>query len=204
MFIFDWLKNYFSKDANKELNELQIDLNNAYFLYDSESHKNINNLKKISGLKTIIKTLRTQILLLNQPINLYKPQLYIVSQSKIKSNILKHFINIRFVWNDEIYKTVSLSSLKRIIDEDKTDLLKYIKETFDCENFAELFKSRMALNYGINAVGQVMNYSGGHAFNIIICTDGVFILEPQSDKLYSAPFDKLSKAYLVSGSTVDI
>jgi hypothetical protein len=89
---------------------------------------------------------------------------------------------------DEEYYTTDMDSLKRIIDWDWTDTRKYITDMFDCDKFAFYFKSRMAIDFGINAVGVILDYSAGHAYNLLIIKDSSikwYLYEPQDDNVFT-------------------
>jgi hypothetical protein len=89
---------------------------------------------------------------------------------------------------DGEYYTTDMDSLKRIIDWDWTDTRKYITDTFDCDKFAFYFKSRMAIDFGINAVGVILDYSAGHAYNLLIVKDPSvkwYLYEPQNDNIFT-------------------
>ena len=74
------------------------------------------------------------------------------------------------------------SDWKKIIKYDWTNEKKYVTEQYDCDNFAFNFKARVARKFGVNSVGLVIDYSGGHAYNLIVFSDGTWkIFEPQSD-----------------------
>ena len=49
----------------------------------------------------------------------------------------------------------------------------YTRETFDCDDFASAFKGRVGHGIGIAI-------SPRHAWNIALCTDGVWHIEPQT------------------------
>jgi hypothetical protein len=89
---------------------------------------------------------------------------------------------------DGEYYTTDMDSLKRIIDWDWTDTRKYITDTFDCDKFAFYFKSRMAIDFGINAIGVILDYSAGHAYNLLIVKDSSvkwYLYEPQNDNIFT-------------------
>lgn len=65
-----------------------------------------------------------------------------------------------------------------------TGVLPYRPERFDCEDFAALYKVMHAFVLGVNAVGIVVDWTGGHAYNIVIMSDGsVNLVEPQNGKV---------------------
>jgi len=83
---------------------------------------------------------------------------------------------------DNKYWCCSRLDFDAIIKWDWTDNKKYIAEKYDCDNFAFSFKARMDRRFHLNNVGLVIDYSGGHAYNVIVFSDGtVTLFEPQSD-----------------------
>ena len=88
----------------------------------------------------------------------------------------------QMTWLDNKYIAVPQKEFQKIIDWDWTDNKKYIAEKYDCDNFAFSLKARVDRRFHVNTVGLVIDYDGGHAYNIIIFADGTSkIFEPQSD-----------------------
>ena len=86
---------------------------------------------------------------------------------------------------DGTYYMTNQSNFLNIIAWDWTDRIDYLKEKFDCENFAILFKAIVDLYFHLNQVGIVIDYKSGHGYNLVVYPDGnVMVLEPQSDGLY--------------------
>ena len=86
---------------------------------------------------------------------------------------------------DGTYYLVSQNSFLNIVAWDWTDTLPYIKERFDCENFALLFKAHVDLHFHLNQVAVIIDYNSGHGYNLVVYPDGnKQVLEPQSDALY--------------------
>ena len=84
---------------------------------------------------------------------------------------------------DNKYLGTNQADMKKIIEWDWTDNRKYIAEKYDCDNFAFSFKAMVDRKFNVNNVGLVIDYSAGHAYNIIVFNDGtVKLFEPQSDK----------------------
>ena len=84
---------------------------------------------------------------------------------------------------DNKYQVTTQKDMKKIIDWDWTDNKTYVKEKYDCDNFAFSFKAMVDRKFGVNNVGLVIDYSAGHAYNIIVFNDGaVRLFEPQTDK----------------------
>jgi len=74
--------------------------------------------------------------------------------------------------------------MKEVIEKDFTDKKEYYADKFDCENFTEMFVTHLAENYGVNAVGMVFDFSGAHAYNLIIYPKGLELFEPQNDEMF--------------------
>jgi len=106
---------------------------------------------------------------------------------------------------DSQYRVPSEISFKRILREDVIDEIKYQSEYFDCDKFAFLFKALSALHYRINAVGIVISYTSGHAFNIVFTEEKdnlkIYKLEPQSDELWM-PEKPERDNYTIKGETI--
>jgi len=107
---------------------------------------------------------------------------------------------------DGTYYTTDLDTFKKIIEWDWTDTRKYLDDVFDCDKFAMYFKSRMAIDFHINAIGVVLDYSAGHAYNLVILKDaqGVkwLLYEPQLDLIFTydqrdVRFYKMAYYYLL-------
>ena len=88
---------------------------------------------------------------------------------------------------DSEYNIVSLTTIGRVLKETKVDEIEWTSESYDCDDIARKFVTRCA-DLGLNSVGRVMSWSGGHAFCVAIVKTGgrdvdfVFI-EPQTDEI---------------------
>ena len=84
---------------------------------------------------------------------------------------------------DSKYWVCSRIDFDAIIKWDWTNDKKYVAEKYDCDNFAFSFKARMDRKFHLNNVGLVIDYSGGHAYNCVVFSDGTAeLFEPQSDR----------------------
>ena len=84
---------------------------------------------------------------------------------------------------DSKYWACSRLDFEAIIRWDWTDKKKYVAEKYDCDNFAFSFKARMDRKFHLNNVGLVIDYSGGHAYNCVLFSDGTAeLFEPQNDR----------------------
>ena len=83
---------------------------------------------------------------------------------------------------DSKYWVCSKQEFEDWIEWDWTNGKKYISEEYDCDNFAFSFKARCDRKIGINSVALVIDYSGGHAYNLVVFSDvAPELFEPQND-----------------------
>jgi len=98
-------------------------------------------------------------------------------------------------WNDEKYAIIKWSDWLEIIRADWTDHRKWIRDTFDCDNFSLAFLSHNAEMFRVNsagvASGQIYDKNtgkliGGHWWTAIVAYDGgklcLFFYEPITDE----------------------
>ena len=87
---------------------------------------------------------------------------------------------------DNTYWGVSLETWHLILAYNGTDKKRYVKDTFDCDNFAILFAGSVADKFSINGAGIVIDYSGGHAYSaLLVATEtglAFATIEPQNDE----------------------
>ena len=87
---------------------------------------------------------------------------------------------------DNKYRLTSLDDYRRIIQWDRTNLRPYIYEFWDCDDYSMRFKSNVAAVFLVNGVGWVIDWWSAHAYNLLItCGGGVYIYEPQNDRIYT-------------------
>ena len=94
----------------------------------------------------------------------------------------------RWLRLDRHYYATDPESFVRIVEWDWTDTRSYTIDRFDCDKFALYFKARLALDFGVNAVGVVLDYSSAHAYNLVILKSngktGWLLFEPQNDMMF--------------------
>ena len=73
---------------------------------------------------------------------------------------------------DATYFLTNQRGFLNVVAWDWTDTLPYIRERFDCENFALLFKAHADLHFHINQVAVIIDYESGHAYNLVMYPDG--------------------------------
>ena len=84
---------------------------------------------------------------------------------------------------DNNYWCCSRNDFLDIVAWDWTDKKQYVLEEYDCDNFAISFKARMDRRFHLNNVGVVVDFSGGHVYNVVVFSDGSLeLFEPQGDR----------------------
>jgi len=80
---------------------------------------------------------------------------------------------------DELYYTVPQDLWSSIIAMDWLPTKQWLRDLYDCDNFAFHFKTRIETRWKLNAVGCV--FAPGHAFNVVVLPDmSLAYLEPQN------------------------
>jgi hypothetical protein len=101
---------------------------------------------------------------------------------------------------DATYYLTNQRGFLNVVAWDWTDTLPYIRERFDCENFALLFKAHVDLHFHLNQVAVIIDYNSGHGYNLVMYPDGnKQVLEPQSDALYVWT-QRIEKFYSLKGA----
>lgn len=117
-------------------------------------------------------------------------------------NILQTQLNNpdRMHITDAMYGLYSMNDLKGFLESDYTDSLKYVKESFDCDNFAMVLLGHEKEWYGQGKTfcGSCFGYLAGdirksetdterrgHAVNFFIDENKkVWLIEPQTDAIF--------------------
>jgi len=107
--------------------------------------------------------------------------------------MIKLFEPTGLIYFDLKYQTTDIETFRKIIELDWLNRKPYLKDIFDCDDYALAFKVHLSEIYRINAIavvvgevrdtktGQVIGY---HGYNRIIDKDKkVWLFEPQTDKL---------------------
>jgi len=86
---------------------------------------------------------------------------------------------------DSKYWLLTQRDAWRVIEWSQVNTIPWEAELYDCDDHAEALRNDFR-TFGINCCGMVIDWSGGHAYNVIFFPDGQFwFLEPQSDKIVS-------------------
>ena len=87
---------------------------------------------------------------------------------------------------DQEYTAVEESILLEFLNDDKTNHVSYVAGSWDCDNFATELCSEASKVIG-NCCGIVVDYSGGHAYNVFVVHNDqvakLVFVEPQSDQI---------------------
>ena len=107
---------------------------------------------------------------------------YKVSAQEVYNILYAKYPTVDLQLWDENYYILPLDEWKMVLEDARDGLPAYLKDRFDCENFAIVTSARVALNYMINSCGIAVG--AGHAFNLILAyEDGKVVprtYEPQS------------------------
>jgi hypothetical protein len=86
---------------------------------------------------------------------------------------------------DAVYTMTNQTNFLNIVAWDWCDTLEYVKELFDCENFAILFKAYVDLYFRLNQVAIILDYKSAHAYNLVIFPDGnMSVLDVEFDGMW--------------------
>ena len=141
------------------------------------------------------------------------PKRNLVRDIKRNSHVV-HSNVVRAGWEDSIGSDLQLILLDRkywalpeevwkdVLQYSGVDSHAYVDERFDCDDFAWSFKGNVAWKLRVNGVGTVVDFSGSHAYNVIIVVeeeDIVFkFLEPQNDKwVVGGPMYKMENGFVI-------
>lgn len=88
---------------------------------------------------------------------------------------------------DSKYKTISLKEVMALYANILTSI-KYLPEFHDCDDYAWIMKA-IANTQKLNAIGFVIGWVswhgiGLHAWNVVLCNEGVYQLEPQNAEIF--------------------
>jgi len=152
--------------------------------------------KKINIFKSLAVNLH------NQSLWFFK-KAFQLSPKKTNRSYIKSFLaglgmpinRLMFADNDYYYLTIQ--EMKDIIEFDWTDQKVYVKERYDCDDFALTFKAHLAERFNINSIAwarsielkdiETGEHIGWHRANVFLASDNdvmkLYFLEPQTDKV---------------------
>ena len=99
---------------------------------------------------------------------------------KVSNQILGAYPKLSIQHKDNRYRVTTIANVKAIVAETYVRWMEYLAEWRDCDDFAAEFQAHLA-NYTLNSCFEVWGQSPAapHAFNLVVCTDGLLMVEPQ-------------------------
>jgi len=125
------------------------------------------------------------------------PQSIPVKKSHLKERLSDEYgeaIAEEAYFLDGEYFTASRHDFEQIRALDVIENLPYRPARFDCENYAFLFQTIVALVFGVNTVGVVLDFEAGHAYNIVYTNGGSLRLYEPQDAEFVQVGDSLDEA----------
>lgn len=111
-----------------------------------------------------------------------------VSYEQLEAAYLDSSVSGLDLWGlDKSYKAVDRLAWDLILAYSQVDKKKYKADTFDCDNFAVSLAGTVTMKWGLNGIGIILDFSGGHAYSALLVQDedeGLYIavVEPQTDE----------------------
>jgi len=106
----------------------------------------------------------------------------IIEYEKLYKLLKKKLRRARIYLVDRKYQIISKKEMMRFLEEDKTDLIKYIPEFRDCDDISWALLGNINSNRW-SGIAFGFAFSKVHAFNIFCDSKKVYIIEPQTDKI---------------------
>jgi len=119
----------------------------------------------------------------------------VVEKKVVEEVPVVEYVEVENESSKELNQFESIEQLAAWLDEDQTDTLPYVKDVFECENFAQsLINHGLEDDYYISF--QVLkNYTrpdtkefikGPHAINSVIIGNYIYFIDPQTDDFWAA------------------
>ena len=94
--------------------------------------------------------------------------------------------NLQVLCLDSIYRAIPIDVWELIVGRSRLDRRSYKPNFFDCDDFAKIFWAMCSKQFEINGCGFVADFSGGHAYNVLLVVEpdrslDLAWLEPQTD-----------------------
>ena len=131
------------------------------------------------------ETIRQLKLLVPQPV---PPKIsYVVERDTawVQAQLLDMGLEIIRLPLDGNYRLTNRKNFLNVVAWDITDRMEYVKDFFDCDKFAMLFKVMVNLIFQLTQVADIIDYKSGHSYNLILYPDSEpMVFEPQTDGMY--------------------
>jgi len=117
------------------------------------------------------------------------------------TNIKKEYEKLYSVFYEPLKnKTIpTLDELKKWLAEDKTNEIPYSYPDFVCGDYAFMLSLHAKLNNWdmgiVIVIGKLNGKDFEHAFNAILCKEGLYYIEPQNDEVFQADIQPGLKYY---------
>lgn len=103
--------------------------------------------------------------------------------NEVSSILLDKFPNTPLYLPDYQYKTCTVEDIKRFLEWDKTERIKYEAEAFDCDDFSWRLKGNITIKPW-SSIPFFVVWTNLHALNGFIDNQGLFyFVEPQSNEI---------------------
>jgi len=122
---------------------------------------------------------------------------YDIVGTQIKKFLFELGIDVSTSIYDRKFSLTTWDNWKEVIANDVTKEIKYVREYFDCDNFAFTFSTLASMLYGLTSATPTYGDTnlGRHYFNIIITRDdgelNAHLYEPISGKYSKIKKDKI-------------
>lgn len=93
------------------------------------------------------------------------------------------------------YNCITAEGMEKFLKYDWTDKREYIRQRYDCEQFAFSFVAHISEQYNVTNVGVVIDYSSAHAYVAWVPPredpETLKVIEPQSDEILDPGADDM-------------
>jgi len=115
-----------------------------------------------------------------------------IDADELYATLSHKFPGCKVYMSDYIYRTPSTKTIKKFLADDKTNLSRFIPDTFDCDDFAvRLWGGVKVPGWSDTTVGLCWFENPDktvHALNLFVDEDReIWFVEPQSDNVFSPP-----------------
>ncbi len=115
----------------------------------------------------------------------------IISQNEFKGQLISCFPHAIFhsPGKDNEYFACTVDMAEKIIRNDFGNLVIYDPNRRDCDKFTQLLRAHFYQVYGYNNVVEIWGMAsfGYHSWAVIVCSDGLLQVEPQTDQIVKFP-----------------